>query len=105
MAAEIGQREKGAGEYISETIGQVADKIGPVISDYIKNKEAQKQQAMQEIIQQPPIETQQPETQPTPSTPEQTQPEPPKQENPFGLTGSEQELSNQMADMYLKKRE
>jgi len=94
MATEIGAREKGAGEYISETVDSIAKQVGPVVQDYIKAKEQQKQQETQELIAQGEIE---PQTPPEPAEPAQTP--------PSDLTETERQMSEQMSDMYIKKRE
>ncbi len=98
MSGLIGNKEKGAGEYISETVANVATTLQPALTKLIEQKEQQK--AMQQQTQQFP---------PEPTTPmpaeaygaveEATQNPGPQ---PSDMTQTEQDISNQMEEMYLK---
>ena len=92
LSAMVGDKEKGAGEYISETVGKLGEQVGPAIMEFAKQK--REQQAMQPA-QMPP-------------TPEELQevPQPQVQLPPNSeLTESEKQMSDQMSEMYLHPSE
>ena len=88
MSHELGEREKGAGEYISETITNVATQLQPTFTSYMEQK--RQQQAMQPP-QQVPQEFQKPQ-------------QPPQEFLNPELTPSEQEMANTLNEMYIKER-
>jgi len=90
ISAEIGDREKGTGEMVMESLGNVAEKVGPALVEFAKQKQ-------QPVYQSPPPAEQLPQELP----PEQPNPEP----NPLGLTPSEQDMSNTMESIYLTPSE
>ena len=85
MSHELGDTKKGAGEYISETVTNVASQLQPALTKFMEQKEQQKvmQQQMQQL---PPEPIEQIQTEPLPSD----------------MTESEQQMSEQMSDMYLQ---
>lgn len=97
MSHVLGDKEKGTGEYISETIGNVADKLGPTLIDMAKQK--QEQRAMQQPMQLPPEPSQvieQPQN-PGPLTESGI----PVDTQPSDMTETERQMSEQMSDMYI----
>lgn len=92
MAAEFGDKPKGAGEYISETITNIATQLQPALTKMIDQKQQQQQfpPYPQEFPLQPPQEF-----------PQEMPQEYPHQSD---LTSSEQQISDTMSDMYIKKR-
>ena len=96
MSKTLGDKEKGAGEYIAETITDVAGKALPALQTLMEQK--QQRAMMQPPIQQ--IETDPQVMQPTSQMPMEQMPVEPNE----GLTPTEQQISNQMEDMYLKRR-
>lgn len=94
LSAMMGDKDKGAGEYIADTIGKVGEQVGPALMEFAKQK--REQQAMQPA-QMPPEAPE--ELQEVPEQPqEMTLPPNPE------LTPSEQEMANTMEDMYIKER-
>ena len=94
LSKMVGDKEKGAGEYIAETVGELGKNVGPALMEFAKQK--REQQAMQ------------PQQMPQPPEELQEVPQPPQQEmtlpsNPE-LTPSEQEMANTMEDIYIKER-
>jgi len=89
MASEIGAREKGAGEYISETIGNVASTLQPTLTKLIEQRQ-QPHQMPEPIYQMPP----EPEM---PQMPEQ-----PQVNLPSEMSDSERQISERMSKMYIK---
>ena len=90
MSNILGDREKSAGEYISETIGNVAQQIQPALTNYMQQKEEQKveqQMAQQQVAEQ----AQQPQEESAPA----------QSEGKSSMTLSEQEMSQRMQEMYL----
>jgi len=92
LSTLVGDREKGTGEMVLESLGGVAEKIAPALIELGK----QKQQAPMPQQLPPPAE-QLPQELP----PEQPKPEP----NPHGLTPTEQDMSNKYSEMYLNPAE
>jgi len=92
LSAMMGEREKGAGEYISETIGKAAEQIGPALMDMAKQKREQaiQQQMFPQALPQASQEVPEQPLEPLPQNPE--------------LTPSEQEMANTMEDIYIKER-
>ncbi len=90
MSVILGDKEKGAGEMIMESIGTVAEKAGPAITEFLKAKR-----------EQPPMPQQPQQEQPQELPPEQN----PESENPSSeLSPSEQQMSDTMSDIYIQKR-
>jgi len=91
MSHELGDKEKGAGEYIADTVGKLGEQIGPALMDMAKQKREQSamqpQQMPPEVLQEVPP---QPLQEPPPQSPE--------------LTPSEQDMMGTMDDMYIKER-
>ncbi len=94
LSAMMGDKEKGAGEYIADTVGKIGEQVGPALMEFAKQK--REQQAMQPA-QMPPVPE---EFQEVPQPP-QGMTLPPNPE----LTPSEQEMANTMEDMYLHSSE
>ena len=102
MSHVLGEREKGAGEYISETIGNVADKLGPSLMDIARQRQEQK-------MMQPPM----PELPPEPAEVIE-QPQNPglvtesgipvDTGQPSDMTVSEKQMADLKSDMYIKSR-
>ncbi len=98
LSVLVGDKEKGTGEMIMESLGSVAEKVAPALIQLGQQK--QQQQMMPQQI--PPQAEQLPPGQnPQELPPEQPKPEP----NPHGLTPTEQEMSNTMSDMYIHKKD
>lgn len=96
LSGLVGEREKGAGEYISETITNVAGQLQPAITNYMQQQ--QQQQAMQpQEMQQPPI-AEQPQQLPQ-EAPVYEEPEFPMPES--NMSQSEQNMSNVMESIYI----
>ena len=93
LSTMLGDREKGTGEMVMESLGNVAEKVAPALIQLGQQK--QQQQMMPQ--QMPPQAEQLPQELP----PEQPKPEP----NPHGLTPTEQEMSNTMSDIYIHKKD
>jgi len=92
ISAVIGEREKGTGEMVMESIGNIAEKAGPALTEFLKAK------------QQPPMPQQLPQEFPQ-EFPQELPPEQPNFEsiNPSSeLTASEKQMSKTMGDIYLK---
>jgi len=62
MSHEFGDKEKGAGEYISETIGKLGEKVGPALMEMAKQKQEKPAMQPQSII--PPAPQEVPEQPP-----------------------------------------
>ena len=90
MSKVLGDKEKGAGEMVMESLGNVAEKALPSLIEL--GKQRQQQQMMHQQI--PPPSEQLPQELP----PQQPNPEQP---NPLGLTPTEKQMSDQYSDMYL----
>lgn len=97
MSHELGEREKSTGEYFSETIGNIAEKAIPPLTQLLEQK---RQQQMQ--MQQPQIFPQPPQN---PGL-ELKEIENPEEPEPLraDMTGTEKQISDQMSDMYIRKR-
>lgn len=97
MSHELGEREKGAGEYISETIGNVANTLQPAITRLIEQKERQREMQMQ--MQQPQFQL------PRNPEPEPVEAQPPEPQYQTDMTETEKQMADQMEQMYIKKEE
>jgi len=89
MSQELGESKKGAGEYISETVTNVASQLQPALTKYMEQKEQQR--SMQQQMQQLPPE-------PSPIEHPIQNPEP----QPSDMTESERQMAEQNYDMYIK---
>ncbi len=94
LSKMVGDKDKGAGEYIAETIGDLGKNVGPALLEMAKQKREQ--------------QTMQPQQMPQPPQEPQEVPQPPPQEttlqsNPE-LTPSEQEMANTMEEIYIRER-
>jgi len=87
MQKEIGERERSAGEYLSETVTNVASQLQPTLTKLIESKQKQSQIPAQV------------EESPAPQEPEPAQPLPQSD-----ITETEREISDQMASMYIEKK-
>ncbi len=95
MSVLLGDKEKGTGEMIMESLGTVAEKAGPAITEFLKAKR-----------EQPPMPHQLPQ-EPSQEFPQELPPEQPNPEsaNPSSeLTPSEQQMSDLKSEMYIQKR-
>jgi len=91
MASELGESKKGAGEYISETITNIATQLQPALTKMIEQKQQPQQfPPYQEMPQYPPQKI-----------PQEMPQQYPHQSD---LTSSEQQISDTMSDMYIKER-
>ena len=90
MSVILGDKEKGTGEMIMESLGTVAEKAGPAIAELLKAKREQppRPQQPQEFPQELPPESNPESANPTPSE----------------MTEEQQQMSDTMSDMYIKKR-
>jgi len=87
MSVLLGDKEKGTGEMIMESLGTIAEKVGPTFTEFMKSRRQPSQQLPQELPQEFP--------------PEQPNFE---SENPSSeLTASERQMSDTMSDMYINK--
>jgi len=91
MSRELGGKEKSAGEYIGETISNVAGQLQPAMTKYIEQREQQR--VMQQQIPRLPPEAEIIE-----------QPMQNHEPQPSDMTETEQQMADQMSDMYLRKR-
>ena len=97
LSTMVGEREKGAGEYISETIGNVATQLQPALQNYMEQKQ---QQAMQPpMMPQVPMPGQHPQM----LQEEYQEPEFPMPE--AQISESEKQMSNTLSDMYITPQE
>ena len=96
ISSLIGDREKGAGEMIVEGLGNVAEKVGPAFTELLKQKREQST-----IPPQLPPQAEQlpPQALETPN-PNLDEPLPPSD-----MTATEKQMSDQMSDMYIKKKD
>ncbi len=92
MSKVLGDREKGTGEMLLETLGPVAEKVIPALVDLGKQKQQQQVHQSQPL---PPIPEQ---------LPPELPPEQPSQETSSELTPSEKEMSQTMSDIYIRKK-
>ncbi len=103
LSAMIGDREKGAGEMIVEGLGNVVDKVGPAFTELLKQKRQQTPYPpAQENL--PPQPSQVPQEVP-PQAFETPNPNLDEPLPPSDMTPTEKEMSDQMSDMYIKKKD
>lgn len=94
----VGEREKGAGEYISETISNVAGQLQPALTNYMQQQ--QQRQMQPQTMQQFPMPEQ-------PEQPQELPQEAPIYEEPefpmpnADMSASEQNMSNVMESIYI----
>jgi len=93
MSKVLGEKEKSAGEYIGDTISNVASQLQPSVTKYIESRENQRAMQQQVMQQQP---------QQLPPEPTQIDQQPGMPLPPSDMTESERQMSEQMADMYLR---
>ncbi len=94
MSKVLGGKEKGAGEYIGETITNVAHQLQPTITSFMEGKRQQaemQQQMQQQAAMQVPQEI-----------PEPTNPDMPMES--AEMTPSEKDMADTMNDMYIEKK-
>lgn len=98
MSHVLGNKEKGAGEYISETVTNVATQLQPAITKLIDQREQQRvmQQQMQQLPPEPVPVIEQPQN--PGSVTESGIPVDTGQ--PSDMTETEQQISDQMSSMY-----
>ncbi len=97
----VGEREKGAGEYISETISNVAGQLQPAITNYMQQ---QQQKSMQpQYPQVPPMAEQPSQEVPSQEVPAYEEPEFPMPN--ANMTDSEQNMSSVMSSIYISPPE
>ena len=94
LSTMVGEREKGAGEYIAETVTNVASQLQPAITNYMQQQ--QQQQAMQ------------PQTVPMSEQPQELPQEAPPYEEPSefpvpntDISSSESQMSDVMSSIYI----
>jgi len=96
LSTMVGERDKGVGEYISETITNVATQFQPAMTRYMEQKQ---QQAMQpQMMQQVPMSEQPQQPQENPSAPEYQEQEFPMPES--DMSPSEKKMSETLSGMY-----
>ncbi len=89
LGTMLGEREKGAGEYISETITNVATQLQPAMTRYMEQK--QQQQMQPQYAQEPPM-AEQPQ-----QLPEGSQ----EPELPSDMSASDKQMSDTMSATYI----
>jgi len=104
MQSEIGSREKSTAEAIGDTLGQVANTIGPPLVEVLKAKQTA---PMPQPL--PPEPTEMPTGQMAGGQMQQLagqvpQPNPGPSQEPSELSPSEQQMSSTMEDMYLRPK-
>ncbi len=87
MSKELGDKEKSTGEVFGETMGNIAEKAMPVLQTLLEQKKAQQTQIPQQAM-------------PEQFPPEVIEQAPPNLEPSSDMTETEQQMSNQMSDMY-----
>lgn len=99
LSGMVGEREKGAGEYISETITNVAGQLQPAITNYMQQQ--QQKQMQPQYAQAPPMAEQPPQEAPgNPApAPEYVEPEFPMPES--DMSSTEHQMSDVMSSIYI----